>query len=88
MPPPPPSRDATLSRVEAAPPAKAGQEGQGRAAVEGAVPAAGAATPPSRPQEETNGVAIVSQQELDFNTKVSFFSLTSMRCSKMLKDFV
>jgi len=69
VPPPPPSRDATLSRVEAAPPAKAGQEGQGRAAVEGAVPAAGAATPPSRPQEETNGVAIVSQQELDFNTK-------------------
>ena len=30
----------------------------------------GTGTPPGRPQEETNGVAVVTQQELEFNTKV------------------
>ena len=31
----------------------------------------GTTSPPARQPEETNGVALVSQQELDYNTKVS-----------------
>ena len=30
-------------------------------------------SPPARQPEETNGVAVVSQQELDYNTKVTTF---------------
>ena len=30
----------------------------------------GTTSPPARQPEETNGVAVVSQQDLDYNTKV------------------
>ena len=65
-----------MSRVEAAPARgeKLGGvlEGPIRSGggVEGTGAAPGAGTPPGRPQEETNGVAVVTQQELEFNTKV------------------
>ena len=34
----------------------------------------GTTSPPARQPEETNGVALVSQQELDYNTKVGLGS--------------
>ena len=72
MPPPPPSREGTLSRVESAARGERGGEGAGKAggAVEGGAAGAAVSSPPGRPQEETNGVAVVAQQELEFNTKV------------------
>jgi hypothetical protein len=75
VPPPPPSRDGTLSRVDTAAPARGDRAGESTCkpsgGVEGGAGAAGTATasPPGRPHEETNGVAVVSQQELEFNTK-------------------
>jgi len=79
MPPPPPSREATLAR-ERDPGAGAGRHLAGpghnmadilqsRPALASDPPPPSAAAPPNKPSEETNGVALVSQQELDFNSK-------------------
>lgn len=43
---------------------------QSRPALASDPPPPSAAAPPNKPSEETNGVALVSQQELDFNSKV------------------
>ena len=79
-PPPPPSREGTLARKAEAMGGRVGPGGQG-AQVEGLLATRqvsgvetgglGTASPPARQPEETNGVALVSQQELDFNTKVT-----------------
>jgi hypothetical protein len=66
VPPPPPSRDGTLSRVEAAPPRG---ERVGVVADGGRGGGQESTPPPLRPSEETNGVSTVSPQELDFYTK-------------------
>lgn len=78
MPPPPPSRDGTLSRDHPG----AGHQGRGGHNMEalqsrpltGAVEGPGGAgptSPPGKKGEEANGVALVSQQEQElFNSKV------------------
>ena len=46
----------------------------------GGVEGGGATTtsPPGKPSEETNGVALVTQQELDFNSKVKLLNLHTL----------
>jgi len=71
--PPPPSREAALSKVENASNRGERLGGVVESTAKPSGPAVegigGTGTPPGRPQEETNGVAVVSQQELEFNTK-------------------
>ena len=71
-PPPPPSRDSTLSRGDQLQQAQHHTlQARPSASAESSTGAAQAHTsPPSKPSEETNGVSLVSQQELDFNSKV------------------
>lgn len=73
MPPPPPSRDGTLSRGADSLPGHRTQlmESLASRPTAGGVEGGGATTtsPPGKPSEETNGVALVTQQELDFNSK-------------------
>ena len=81
-PPPPPSREGTLARKAETMGGRGGPGGPG-GQVEGllasrqvsGVETGGLSTtsPPARQPEETNGVAVVSQQELDYNTKVTTF---------------
>jgi len=70
-PPPPPSRDSTLSRGDQLQQAQHHTlQARPSASAESSTGAAQAHTsPPSKPSEETNGVSLVSQQELDFNSK-------------------
>ena len=79
-PPPPPSREGTLARKADTLGGRAGPGGPG-GQVEGLLATRqasgvetgglGTTSPPARQPEETIGVALVSQQELDYNTKVT-----------------
>jgi len=73
MPPPPPSRDGTLARggdTLGPPHHRTLETLQSRPATGGVEGGGGQSTsPPHKPSEETNGVALVSQQEIDFNSK-------------------
>ena len=76
-PPPPPSREGTLARKADTLGGRGGPGSQ----VEGLLATRqvsgvetgglGPTSPPARQPEETNGVALVTQQELDYNTKVN-----------------
>ena len=89
MPPPPPSREGTLSRApgDTLPAHRSHMETLQSRPSTGGVEGGGNNTtsPPGKPSEETNGVALVSQQELDFNSKGGHKERS--KCWNWLKHF-